>query len=207
MQQMLAGWPIETIGVWGIYAFTLIMGVTLTQQIYYVFTKKSVAALSTTWIVYFAAMFLSGVIYGAAAQRIPLLINNLMLAVTHLVLVAAILRYRGFNRHEWLLVSVLLIALILMFFSSRPDRWFVAFAPGGILAILKQAWTIRVEKRIGVLSPWLLASYVLANIFWTMYALAGHDWTLHFISPSNLVACGVLFGTWCWYRPRTVQTA
>lgn len=196
----------EQIGIWGIYAFTLIMGVTLTIQIAHIFTQEKVTALSTTWIVYFSAMFLSGVIYGTTSQNTPLLINNLMLSVTHLILVGAILRYRGFSTKEWIMAAALMFLLLCMIGSQHQDRWFIAFAPGGILAIGKQAWTIAAERRVGIVSPWLLGSYVLANIFWTLYALAGTEWTLRLISPSNLVACTVLFGTWLHYRRKTPVT-
>lgn len=204
MDQLVSGLPVETIGIWGIYAFTLIMGGTLTLQIAEVFSKKSVAALSTTWIVYFAAMFLSGVIYGIDSRNTPLYINNLVLAATHILLVAGIIRYRGLSTRERWFTGSLLLALIIMILNQHKDRFFFAFAPVGVLAILKQAWTIHTERRTGVLSPWLLASYVLANIFWTMYALAGSDWTLHIISPTNLIACSVLFATWWRYRPAEV---
>lgn len=197
------GLTMKVIGVWGIRVFLVVMVIALGIQIWDIIKRQSVKSISTYWIVYFAAMFLSGVIYGAAYYNTDLLINNAVLAVLHIVIVVAILKFRGFNRQEWLFTATLVLALGLMLVSDRRDYWFFGFAPGGVLALLKQAHQIGSNRNVGVVDVRLLIAYVLTNVFWTAYAFAIHDWTLQIICPANLVACAILLATWCLVRQTT----
>ncbi len=196
----LSDLPIEAIGVGGIYFFTVMMGLAFVAQIREIFRRRSVQTISSSWIIYFSAMFMSGIIYGLTYHRQPVLINNLTLAAAHAVIALGIFRYRGFSRRDWWFIGGLAAALGIMAFSRRQDIWFIAFFPGGVLAILKQSSQIWIERKVGVLNPWLLASFVVSNIFWTAYALVANDWTLQIICPTNLVACSILFGSWWRFR-------
>src|SRR5690349_564884 len=106
--------PIETIGINGIYGFTVIMAIVLWKQIRDIFSRRSVQSLSTTWIIYFCAMFASGLIYAVTYHRQPMLINNIMLTSLHLVIAYGIYRFRGFSKFDWYLIAGLTLALVAM---------------------------------------------------------------------------------------------
>jgi uncharacterized protein with PQ loop repeat len=205
----IADWPIEAIGLSGIYAFTVIMAGVLLLQIHDIFTRRSVKSLSTTWIIYFCAMFISGLFYAVSYDRQPVLINNIMLTSLHLVIAYGIFRFRGFSTNDWLLVAVLTVALVMMALSKRQDVWFFAFAPGGVIALLRQAHHVYRERSTGVLNPWFILAGVLSNGFWSVYAFTIHDWTLSLICPANLIVWAILLALWFKYRrlPAHVLTA
>lgn len=198
---------ISTITMIGIYGFTIGFMVTIGRQIARIFATRSVETLSTTWIVYFAAMFSASVKYGVDKQDVPLWTSNAVMAILHYGLVAGILKYRGFNRGDWILTAALLLAIRWMWITPEAYRewWFVGFCLGGVLAILKQARTIYTENKTGVVERPLLIAYVVSNVFWTVYALTGPKWTLKLISPSNLIACSVLLAIWILVRRRADQ--
>lgn len=196
-----------TVAQMGIYLMTVIIVITLGLQIRGIFIRKSVASLSTWWIVYLAAMFMSGIIYGATAGDQEIFLNNIVLAFLHGVVALAILKYRGFRRSETWFTIGLLLSLLLMFISRHNrlslDRWFLVFFPGGIILTMVQVRAIWTARNVGVVDARLLAAYVLSNVFWTIKALTGDNWTLYVICPANLVASSILLMTWLAFRPQT----
>lgn len=200
-------WPIETIGITGIYAFAVITAVVLWLQIREIFSRRSVESLSTTWIIYFCAMFASGLIYSVTYHRQPILINNIMLTSLHLGIAYGIYRFRGFSKFDWWFIAGLSLALVAMYFSPHQDIWFFAFAPGGVAALLKETYLLQRGHTPGVLNPWMIVVGVVSNGFWTAYALTVHDWALSYICPANLVIWSIMLTIWLGYRRKSVIAA
>lgn len=190
--------PSETIAISGITLFSLLTSLALIQQTRRIWAERSGQSLSVVWIVYFIVMFASGAVYGWTTKDQVLLLNNVLFSALHLPVAYGLWKYKGFSKAERWFGVLLLLPLSLMVLSPPESQrwWFMAFAFGGIAALIRQTLEMWKQGGVGVVDPRLLIIYLLSNAFWTDYAFLSDELALKLICPLNLSIFIVMVGLW-----------
>ena len=164
--------------------------------------KKSVEGISTQLFVYNTALCAAAVPYGVAIGSMLIVISGSVGAILHLRVLLGIVRYRGLDRMDQMLLCVAVCSIPAMIIIPWKGAFYLACSVGGPYAQLTQANKLRKERRVGVLRFDTIVTNVVSTSLWVYYAFYIESLPLMILNPLSLL---ILISTallWLRYRDK-----
>lgn len=191
-----------TIGAWGINFFTIAEGLGLWAQVRTIWRKRSGASVSVGSNLFLTGLCLASIIYGQSAQRPPITINGLVLAIGLAITCVGLWRFKGYQRWEKYFAAFLATLLCLMLVTGHHAQWYFVFQLGGIISLVLQPWEIWHNKSAGAVDVRTNLIFLSGTLFWVIYGYAVKDWVLMTVCPGYLLIQISIVVLWWIYRPR-----
>jgi hypothetical protein len=194
------GFNAVTISALATVIFTLIEAYGLIRQNRIIRNKRSAKSIANPVFIYFAFMFAIMLVYGVARKEGTLIFNG-CLFVCFIPIVLALYKFKGFFNTDILLFFVGAISLIAMIFLSMKEMEiiFTFFSFGSILILILQSREIWKQKSVGEVDPVLIATYIVSEIFWMIYAFKTNDLPLLLIVTLSFMALVSTAVLWVYF--------
>jgi uncharacterized protein with PQ loop repeat len=151
-----------------------------------------------SYLVFFLAAL---AVYGVYLNSVTIVFAGTILAVLNLGVLVSLSFYRDISSRELAMVAVSILMVPAMIMSPDKKALYLLFAVGSVFISIRLPLEIWRNRSAGVVRLSYLMSFLLSNVFWTIYSHSLGDRTMNLICLSSTVVAGVAVILWFRYRP------
>ena len=155
-----------------------------------------------SYLVFFLAAL---AIYGMFLNSVTIVFAGSILAVLNLGILVSLSFYRDVSSKELAMIAVSILMVPAMILCPDKKALYLVFAVGSVFILIRLPLEIWRNRSAGVVRLSYLISFLLSNVFWTIYSHSIGDKAMKVICLSSTVVAGV--AVILWFRYRRIGTA
>ena len=150
-----------------------------------------------SYLVFFLATL---AVYGMYLKSVTIVFAGVVLALLHLGLLVSLSFYRDVSMKDLALVALSILMVPAMIVVPDKNALYLIFAIGSVFISGRLPLEIWRNRSAGVMRLSYLMSFLISNVFWTIYAHAIGDGTMELICLSSTVVAGAAIVLWFRYK-------
>ena len=196
------GWNVTTVSFLATLFFTILSVWGLKDQSKKICETRSGESVSNLWYIGLAGLFTASLIYGWSIQSLAVMCSGGFRLPHIIVILLALIQFKGFSYFDWTLFYCLFIGIIIMAITPYKEIMFSVISIGVVLPTAHQAWEIWRNRTSGSVSIKIIMIMILSSMFWVLYGWAINDMPVFIVSLLGMIIFIATAVLWFHFRKK-----